>query len=139
MSALLEVDKLELAYGPVAVCRDISLRLDRGEIVALIGANGAGKSTTLRAIAGVLPPRRGTIRFSGQDVTATPSYERSKLGIALVPEGRHVFPFLTVRENLELGGFNVPQRRRKSPPAHGWRVCHVSAVVASAPARTPAR
>jgi ABC-type branched-subunit amino acid transport system ATPase component len=107
VSALLEVDRLELAYGPVAVCRDISLRLDRGEIVALIGANGAGKSTTLRAIAGVLPPRRGTIRFSGQDVTATPSYERSKLGIALVPEGRHVFPFLTVRENLELGGFNV--------------------------------
>ena len=107
MSALLEVESLELAYGPVAVCRDISLRLDRGEIVALIGANGAGKSTTLRAIAGVLPPRRGTIRFSGQDVTATQSYERSKLGIALVPEGRHVFPFLTVRENLELGGFNV--------------------------------
>ena len=85
MSALLEVESLELAYGPVAVCRDISLRLDRGEIVALIGANGAGKSTMLRAIAGVLPPRRGTIRFSGQDVTATPSYERSKLGIALVP------------------------------------------------------
>src|SRR6185312_138683 len=69
VSVLLEVDGLELAYGPVAVCRDISLRLDRGEIVALIGANGAGKSTTLRAIAGVLPPRRGTIRFSGQDVT----------------------------------------------------------------------
>jgi branched-chain amino acid transport system ATP-binding protein len=107
VSALLEVDRLELAYGPVAVCRDISIRLDRGEIVALIGANGAGKSTTLRAIAGVLPPRRGTISFAGQDVTATPSYERSKLGIALVPEGRHVFPFLTVRENLELGGFNV--------------------------------
>ena len=107
MSALLEVEKLELAYGPVAVCRDISLRLDRGEIVALIGANGAGKSTTLRAIAGVLSPRLGTIRFSGQDVTGMPSYERSKLGIALVPEGRHVFPFLTVRENLELGGFNV--------------------------------
>jgi branched-chain amino acid transport system ATP-binding protein len=107
VSALLEVEKLELAYGPVAVCRDISLRLDRGEIVALIGANGAGKSTTLRAIAGVLSPRLGTIRFSGQDVTGMPSYERSKLGIALVPEGRHVFPFLTVRENLELGGFNV--------------------------------
>jgi len=107
VSALLEVEKLELAYGPVAVCRDISLRLDRGEIVALIGANGAGKSTTLRAIAGALSPRLGTIRFSGQDVTGMPSYERSKLGIALVPEGRHVFPFLTVRENLELGGFNV--------------------------------
>lgn len=107
MSALLEVEKLELAYGPVAVCQDVSLRLDRGEIVALIGANGAGKSTTLRAIAGLLPPRRGAIRFCGQDVTRSPSYERSKLGIALVPEGRHVFPFLTVRENLELGGFNV--------------------------------
>jgi branched-chain amino acid transport system ATP-binding protein len=107
MSALLEITDLELAYGQVAVCRDISLRLDRGEIVALIGANGAGKSTTLRAIAGVLPPRSGTITFSGRDVTAMPSYERSKLGIALVPEGRRVFPFLTVRENLELGGFNV--------------------------------
>src|SRR4029078_1441769 len=107
VSALLEVENLELAYGPIAVCRDISLRLDRGEIIALIGANGAGKSTTLRAIAGVLPPRRGTIKFAGHDVTATPSYERSKLGIALVPEGRHVFSFLTVRENLELGSFNV--------------------------------
>jgi len=107
MTALLEIKDLELAYGQVAVCRDISLRLDRGEIVALIGANGAGKSTTLRAIAGVLSPRSGTITFSGRDVTAMPSYERSKLGIALVPEGRRVFPFLTVRENLELGGFNV--------------------------------
>jgi branched-chain amino acid transport system ATP-binding protein len=107
MSALLEIKDLELAYGQVAVCRDISLRLDRGEIVALIGANGVGKSTTLRAIAGVLTPRTGTITFSGRDVTAMPSYERSKLGIALVPEGRRVFPFLTVRENLELGGFNV--------------------------------
>jgi branched-chain amino acid transport system ATP-binding protein len=107
MSALLEIENLELAYGQVAVCRDISLRLERGEIVALIGANGAGKSTTLRAIAGVLLPKRGTIIFGGQDVTAMPSHERSRLGIALVPEGRHVFPFLTVRENLELGGFNV--------------------------------
>ena len=107
MTALLEVKDLELAYGQVAVCRGISLRLDRGEIVALIGANGAGKSTTLRAIAGLLPPRAGTIIFSGKDVTTMPSYERSKLGIALVPEGRRVFPFLTVRENLELGGFNV--------------------------------
>ncbi len=111
MSALLEIAGLALAYGQVAVCRDISLRLDRGEIVALIGANGAGKTTTLRAIAGLLPPRRGTIAFGGRDVTALPSYERSKLGIALVPEGRHVFPFLTVRENLELGGFNL----RKDP------------------------
>lgn len=105
MTALLSVEKLELAYGQVAVCRDISLRIDRGEIVALIGANGAGKSTILRAIAGVLPPRRGSILFCERDVTAMPSHERTNLGIALVPEGRHVFPFLSVRENLELGGF----------------------------------
>ena len=113
MSALFEIKNVELAYGQVAVCQDISLRLERGEIVALIGANGAGKSTTLRAIAGVLEPRRGTITFAGQDVTQMPSYERSKLGIALVPEGRRVFPFLTVRENLELGGFNVRNDRAK--------------------------
>ena len=105
MSALLSIEGLELAYGQVAVCRDISLSVNRGEIVALIGANGAGKSTTLRAVAGVLPPRRGSIVFCGQDVTAMPSHERTNLGIALVPEGRHVFPFLSVRENLELGGF----------------------------------
>jgi len=113
MSALLVAADLELAYGPIAVCRDISLRIDRGEIVALIGANGAGKSTTLRAIAGILAPRRGTIILDGKDVTAMPSYERSKLGIALVPEGRHVFPFLTVRENLELGGFNIRSDKAK--------------------------
>jgi branched-chain amino acid transport system ATP-binding protein len=105
VSALLSVEKLELAYGQLAVCRDISLRIDSGDIVALIGANGAGKSTILRAIAGLLPPRRGSILFCERDITATPSHERTNLGIALVPEGRHVFPFLSVRENLELGGF----------------------------------
>lgn len=113
MSVLLSVANLELAYGPIAVCRGISLQIDRGEIVALIGANGAGKSTTLRAIAGVLSPRHGTIDFGGRDVTAMPSYERSRLGIALVPEGRHVFPFLTVRENLELGGFKIRNDRAR--------------------------
>jgi len=105
VSALLSAQELELAYGQVAVCRDISLHVEKGEIVALIGANGAGKSTTLRAIAGLLPPRRGAIVFCGRDVTGMLSHDRSALGIALVPEGRHVFPFLTVRENLELGGF----------------------------------
>ena len=79
----------------------------------MIGANGAGKSTTLRAIAGVLIPRDGVIRFEGNDITRLPSYERSKIGIALVPEGRHVFPFLTVRENLELGGFKFRKDNAK--------------------------
>jgi len=105
VSALLSIEGLELAYDQVSVCRDISLQIDKGEIVALIGANGAGKSTTLRAIAGLLAPRRGSIVFCGRDVTEIPSYVRTGLGIALVPEGRRVFPFLTVNENLELGGF----------------------------------
>jgi branched-chain amino acid transport system ATP-binding protein len=105
VSALLRADSLELAYGELAVCRGISIEIDQGEIVALIGANGAGKSTTLRAIAGLLAPRAGSITFRGEDITRLPSHERALLGIALVPEGRHVFPFLTVRENLELGGF----------------------------------
>ena len=105
MTALLQADALELAYGEVPACRDLSFHIDAGEIVALIGANGAGKSTTLRAVAGALIPRAGAIRFRGADITRLPSHERTALGIALVPEGRRVFPFLTVRENLELGAF----------------------------------
>jgi branched-chain amino acid transport system ATP-binding protein len=105
VSALLAADNLELAYGELSVCRGISIAINEGEIVALIGANGAGKSTTLRAIAGLMTPRAGTITFRGQDITRLPSHERTLRGVALVPEGRRVFPFLTVRENLELGGF----------------------------------
>ena len=110
---LLSLDHLRLAYGELAVCTDLSLQIDEGEIVALIGANGAGKSTTLRAAAGLLLPRTGTISFAGRDVTRLPAHERSRMGIALVPEGRHVFPFLTVRENLELGGFKNRGERAK--------------------------
>ena len=105
MSVLLTADNLELGYGQLSVCRGISIDINEGEIVALIGANGAGKSTTLRAIAGLMTPRAGAITFRGQDITRLASHERTLLGVALVPEGRHVFPFLTVRENLELGGF----------------------------------
>jgi branched-chain amino acid transport system ATP-binding protein len=105
VTALLDTKGLELAYGELTACRNISITVDSGEIVTLIGSNGAGKSTILRGIAGALPPRAGTIRFDGRDITHLPAYVRSQLGIALVPEGRHVFPFLTVRENLELGGF----------------------------------
>ena len=105
MTALLEAEGLQLAYGEISACRDVSLHVGQGEIVTLIGANGAGKSTTLRAVAGALLPRAGSIRFRGHDITRLPSYERTMLGISLVPEGRRVFPFLTVRENLELGAF----------------------------------
>jgi branched-chain amino acid transport system ATP-binding protein len=105
MNPLLVAEGLELGYREAVVCRDLSFEVAEGEIVALIGANGAGKSTTLRAVAGALVPRAGAIRFRGNDITRLPPYHRVDLGIALVPEGRHAFPFLTVRENLELGGF----------------------------------
>ncbi len=113
MAALLDAQGLELAYGAVSACRDISFHVEKGEIVTLIGANGAGKSTTLRAIAGALLPRAGTIRFNGEDITNLPSHERNLRGIALVPEGRRVFPFLTVRENLELGAFKFRKDRAR--------------------------
>ncbi|HEY7245858.1 MAG TPA: ABC transporter ATP-binding protein [Xanthobacteraceae bacterium] len=110
---MLRAEGLELAYGEVPVCRDLSFEVAQGEIVTLIGANGAGKSTTLRAVAGVLRPRAGKIVFAGRDATPLPAHARSALGIALVPEGRRVFPFLTVRENLELGAFRFRSDRAK--------------------------
>ena len=113
MTALLQAEGLQLAYGEISACRDVSLHVAQGEIVTLIGANGAGKSTTLRAVAGALLPRAGSIHFRGHDITRLPSYERTKLGISLVPEGRRVFPFLTVRENLELGAFKYRKEGAK--------------------------
>jgi branched-chain amino acid transport system ATP-binding protein len=113
LSALLEVHELELAYGEVPACRDISFTVAEGEIVALIGANGAGKTTTMRGVAGAMLPRRGKIEFAGNDVTHLPAHRRALAGIALVPEGRRVFPALTVRENLEMGGFKFRADRRK--------------------------
>jgi branched-chain amino acid transport system ATP-binding protein len=107
------VESLELAYGEVPAVRDISFDVAEGEIVTLIGANGAGKSTTLRGVAGSLLPRKGKITFAGADVTRLPAHRRALGGIALVPEGRRVFPALTVRENLEMGGFKYRKDRRK--------------------------
>jgi branched-chain amino acid transport system ATP-binding protein len=124
MSALLEAEGLELAYGAVVVCRDIGFRVAEGEIVTLIGANGAGKTTVLRTIAGVLAPRRGRVGFAGEDITRLPSFERLRRGIALVPEGRRVFPYLSVRENLEMGGFkhrgDIARIRRLIDRAFAW-------------------
>jgi branched-chain amino acid transport system ATP-binding protein len=114
VTALLQVEGLQLNYGQISVCRDVSLQVAEGEIVTLIGANGAGKSTTLRAIAGALLPRAGSIHFRGHDITQLPSHERTGLGISLVPEGRRVFPFLTVRENLELGAFKYRKEAAKA-------------------------
>ena len=113
MSLLLRVEQLELAYGEVSAVRELSFDVAEGEIVTLIGANGAGKSTTMRGVAGALLPRRGRIVFDGKEVTRLPAYARVAAGIALVPEGRRVFPALSVRENLEMGGFKYRKDRRK--------------------------
>jgi branched-chain amino acid transport system ATP-binding protein len=113
VSLLLKVESLELAYGEVPACRDISFEVAEGEIVTLIGANGAGKSTTMRGVAGAMLPSKGRILFDGVDVTRMPAHRRVLAGIALVPEGRRVFAALTVRENLEMGGFKYRKNRKK--------------------------
>jgi branched-chain amino acid transport system ATP-binding protein len=113
VNLLLKVENLELAYGEVSAVRDISFEVAEGEIVTLIGANGAGKTTTLRGVAGSMLPRKGKILFGGTDVTRLPAHRRALDGIALVPEGRRVFPALTVRENLEMGGFKYRKNRRR--------------------------
>ena len=110
---LLKAEGLELAYGEVPACRDLAFEVAEGEIVTLIGANGAGKTTTLRAVAGIMLCRKGKILFDGADVTQLPAHRRALAGIALVPEGRRVFPALSVRENLEMGGFKHRNDRRR--------------------------
>jgi branched-chain amino acid transport system ATP-binding protein len=109
-AALLEVRDIETFYGSIQALKGISIDVYEGEIVTLIGANGAGKSTTLRSINGLNHPRRGTITFRGQDITNDPAHQIVKLGIAQSPEGRKLFPRMSVTENLEMGAF---QRKDK--------------------------
>jgi len=108
---LLEVDAIEVFYDDVQVLYGLSLAIRRGEIVTLLGSNGAGKTTTLRAIMGLRPLRGGQIRFAGQPLADQPAAARAGLGLALVPEGRELWPQLTVLENLELGAY--PRRARR--------------------------
>ncbi|HEY5199242.1 MAG TPA: ABC transporter ATP-binding protein [Solirubrobacteraceae bacterium] len=100
---MLEVEDIHTFYGSIEALKGISLTVDEGEVVTLIGSNGAGKSTTLRSITGLTPARSGTIRFDGTEITRTNAQEIVGRGIALSPEGRHCFPRMTVRENLDLG------------------------------------
>jgi branched-chain amino acid transport system ATP-binding protein len=102
---MLEVEGLSVAYGPILALREASLTLAQGEIVTVIGANGAGKSTLLRTLCGILRPQSGSIRLEGQEIGGRGSADLVKRGLALVPEGRHVFPEMTVRENLDLGAY----------------------------------
>jgi branched-chain amino acid transport system ATP-binding protein len=103
---LFELDGLTVRYGEIEAVRDLSFSIDGGEVVALLGANGAGKSTTLRAISGLLTPAAGDVRFDGRSITGLGPEAIVKLGIAHVPEGRRVFPGLSVRENIVLGASN---------------------------------
>jgi branched-chain amino acid transport system ATP-binding protein len=103
--ALLEVQDLHTFYGNIEALKGVSLEVEEGEVVTLIGSNGAGKSTTLRSISGLTPPREGTIKFDGKEIGETAPQEIVRLGISQAPEGRRVFPRMSVRENLELGAF----------------------------------
>jgi len=100
---LLEVRDIRTRYGAIEALKGISLTVDEGEVVTLIGSNGAGKTTTLRSISGLTPARAGTITFAGEEITHVPASEIVGRGIALAPEGRHIFPRMTALENLELG------------------------------------
>ena len=122
MSALLEVEALDVRHGLLQAVRQVSFDVAQGETLALVGANGAGKSTLLRAIAGAHRPAGGRVVFDGKDITKMPAHRRARAGIALVPEGRRLFPNLTVDENLRVA-VNDPYKgghivRRIGAPSH---------------------
>jgi branched-chain amino acid transport system ATP-binding protein len=105
MSLMLEINKLNVFYGKVHVIKDMSLRVQEGECVTLLGANGAGKSTLINTICGLVPPAGGTISLSGQDISLLPAYKIVRLGISQVPEGRQIFANMSVIDNLRLGAY----------------------------------
>ena len=110
--ALLAVEALETGYGEVQVLWGVSLTAGRGRFTSIVGANGAGKTTMLRTIAGTITPWRGRVIFEGEDVTRLPTHAKAARGFALVPEGRQLFSAMTVDENLELGAFSKRAARR---------------------------
>lgn len=110
MPAMLTLAEVEVSYGAIRALQGVSLEIQAGEIVTLIGANGAGKSTTLRAISGLVPAHRGRIVFEGKDITASPPDKIVRMGIGHSPEGRRVFANMSVRENLELGAYTRRDR-----------------------------
>jgi branched-chain amino acid transport system ATP-binding protein len=113
MSMLLEIENLDLYYGDAQALSAVSLSVEQGRIVAIVGANGAGKSSLIRTIAGIEKPRGGRIRFDGKDITGLESYQTCNLGIGQVAEGRQIFPTLSVTENLEMGGL-LPRARSRA-------------------------
>ena len=112
--AMLKVDNLSVHYGVIQAVKDISFEVNEGEVVTLIGANGAGKTSILRTISGLVRPSAGKIEFLGQEIQKEPARRIVANGLSQVPEGRHVFPGLTVLENLELGAFNDREENQKN-------------------------
>jgi branched-chain amino acid transport system ATP-binding protein len=111
MATLLELQNLHTYYGHIHALKGLDLRVGEGEVVTLVGANGAGKSTTLRTISGIAKAKQGKVLFDGRDITNMKPHEIAALGIGHVPEGRRIFPLLTVRENLEIGAWNVKNKQ----------------------------
>lgn len=109
---MLRLEGLRAGYGPVTVLQDVSLEVNQGEVVTIVGGNGAGKTTTLRAICGLIRPQGGRITVDGRDTASQTPPQIVDLGITMIPEGRQLFPFMTVRENLMLGGFKPAARAR---------------------------
>jgi branched-chain amino acid transport system ATP-binding protein len=107
--ALLEVDDIHAGYGKLEILRGVSLRVEAGQVVSIIGPNGAGKSTVFKTLFGVLPVRQGRVRFDGEDVTNRPPADLLRRGMTYVPQGRNVFPLMTVEENLRLGAYIRPR------------------------------
>ena len=107
---MLSVTNLKVTYGNIAAISDVSFEVPEGKIVCLIGANGAGKTTTLRAISGLVAPTSGSVKFRGQEIAGTPAHKLVGMGMAHVPEGRRIFPVLTVKENLELAAWTVKDK-----------------------------
>ena len=105
MSTVLQVENINVYYGSIHAVKDVSFHVEQGEVVTLIGANGAGKSTTLNTVAGLLHSRTGSVRFMGEELRHVPSHKLVGRGMALVPEGRRIFQHMTVQENLDMGGY----------------------------------
>ncbi len=110
MTALLELENLHTYYGNIHALKGMNLTVNQGEVVTLVGANGAGKSTTLRTISGIVRAKRGSVRLKGEDITGLKAHDVTARGVGHVPEGRRIFPLLTVQENLEIGAWNVSSR-----------------------------
>lgn len=116
---MIELNSINAGYGEIQIVRDVSMGIDNKEIVALVGANGAGKSTIIRTISGLVPVSSGSIVFEGKRIENMPAHKIITNGISLVPEGRRLFPYMTVQENLELGAY-VENNRKKVQENMGW-------------------